>query len=66
MNSQAAGLKVAAVIFAIFALFHVVRLLNQVQVLVGDHQIPMGLSYMALIIAALLSVWMWRLSLRRS
>jgi hypothetical protein len=66
MNSQAAGLKVAAVIFAVFALGHLIRLFNHAQVLVGDHQIPMGLSYVALIVAALLSVWMWRLSLRRS
>jgi len=66
MNSQAAGSKVAAIIFAIFALGYLIRLLNHVQVLVANHQIPMGLSYMGLIIGAPLGVWMWRLSLRRS
>jgi hypothetical protein len=64
MNSQATGLRVAAVIFAIFALFHVVRLFKHAKVLIATHQIPMAASWIALVIAAALSIWMWRLSLR--
>ncbi len=62
MSSQALGLRVASALFALFALGHVVRLAKQMQVVVGSHPIPMWVSVVALIIAALLSIWMWRLS----
>jgi uncharacterized membrane protein YecN with MAPEG domain len=62
MNSQKTGLRVASVIFAIFAIGHLLRLINQAPVTVGTHQIPMGLSWVALIIAAVLCIWLWRLS----
>jgi len=65
MSSQAAGLRVASVIFALFAIGHVVRLVKQAQVTVATHQIPMWVSMVALIIAAILSIWMWRLSSAR-
>ena len=65
MSSQASGLRVASVIFALFAIGHVVRLVKQAQVTVGTYQIPMGASVFALIIAAILSTWMWRLSSAR-
>jgi hypothetical protein len=62
MNSQRTGLRVAAVIFAIFAIGHVVRLFKHAKVMVATHQIPLEVSWVALIIAAVLSIWMWRLS----
>ena len=62
MSSQKTGLRVASVIFGIFAIGHVLRLINQAQVTVGTHSIPMGVSWIALIIAAILCIWMWRLS----
>ena len=65
MNSPAFGLRVASAIFALFAVAHVVRLVEQAQVTVGTHQIPMSLSVVALIIAAILSIWLWRLSSAR-
>ena len=65
MSSQASGMRVASVIFALFAIGHVVRLVKQAQVTVGTHQIPMWVSVVALIIAAILSIWMWRLSSAR-
>lgn len=64
MSSQATGLRVASLIFALFTLGHVVRLVRQAQVTVGATQIPMWVSVVALIIAAALSIWMWRLSSR--
>jgi hypothetical protein len=66
MSSQASGLRVASVIFALFALGHIVRLIRQTQVMVGSHQIPMWLSVVALIVAVFLSIWMWRLSSARA
>src|SRR5207245_9508226 len=62
MSSQASGLRVASVIFALFAIGHAVRLIKQAQVTVASHQIPTWVSVVALIIAATLRIWMWRLS----
>jgi hypothetical protein len=54
------------VIFAIFAIGHAVRLLRHTQVIVGSHMIPMGLSWVALIVGAVLCIWLWRLSSARA
>jgi hypothetical protein len=62
MSSQKTGLRVASIIFAIFAIGHLLRLINHAQVTLGTHTIPMGVSWIALIVAAILSIWMWRLS----
>jgi hypothetical protein len=64
MNSPTIGLRVASVIFGIFAIGHVLRLVNHAQVMVGTHTIPMGVSWIALIIAAILCIWLWRLASR--
>src|SRR6266487_600999 len=66
MNSQTTGLRVASVVFALFALGHVVRLINHARVIVGTHHAPMWVSVVALIIAGGLSIWMWRLASGRS
>jgi hypothetical protein len=62
MNSQQMGLRVASVIFAIVAILHVVRLVRHTAVTFGSHVIPMGLSWVAIIVGAILCIWMWRLS----
>jgi len=62
MNSPKTGLRVASIIFAIFAVGHLLRLIKHAQVIVGTHTIPMGVSWAALIVAAILSIWMWRLA----
>jgi hypothetical protein len=62
MNSQKIGLRVASPLFALFALGHLLRLLNQAQVIVGTHTIPLWISAPLAVIAALLSFWMWKLS----
>ena len=66
MNSQGFGLRVASAIFALLAVAHVVRLVVQAEVTVGAHQIPMSLSVVAVIIAAVLSIWFWLLSSARA
>jgi len=62
MNSQTTGLRVASIVFALFAVGHILRLIKHAQVVVGTHHIPMVVSGVGLIIAAGLSIWMWRLS----
>jgi len=64
MTSQQTGLRVASVVFGIFAIGHIVRLVKQAQVTVGSTEIPMGVSWVALIVAAVLSIWLWRLASR--
>jgi hypothetical protein len=62
MNSQRTGLRVASIIFGIFAIGHLIRLIKQAQVTVGTLTVPMGASWIALIIAAILCIWLWRLA----
>jgi uncharacterized membrane protein YecN with MAPEG domain len=62
MNSPTTGLRVASILFGIFAIAHVLRLIKQAQVTVGSHTIPMGFSWIALIVAAILCIWFWGLS----
>ncbi len=62
MNSPTTGLRVASVLFGIFVIAHLLRLITHTHVTVGTHTIPMGLSWIALIIAAILCIWFWRLS----
>jgi uncharacterized membrane protein YecN with MAPEG domain len=62
MNPQKTGLRVASILFGLFAIGHLVRLIKQIPVQVGSHQIPMTLSWVALIIAAILCIWLWGLS----
>ena len=64
MNSPRTGLRVASLLFVIFGIGHIVRLINQAPVIVGSHHVPMGVSVVALIVAAGLSLWLWRLSAR--
>ena len=66
MNSPRTGLRVASVVFGIFAVAHILRLINHAHVMFGSHEIPMGVSWLALIIAAVLCVWLWQLSSRTS
>jgi hypothetical protein len=62
MSSQQRGLRVAGVIFALFALGHVVRLATKAEVMVGSRQIGLWVSVVALLVGAVLSLWLWRLS----
>jgi hypothetical protein len=62
MNSPTTGLRVASVIFALFTLGHLLRLLKHTPVTIGSHHISMAVSVVGLIIAAGLSIWMWRLA----
>lgn len=49
-------------IFAVFAIAHLLRLITQAKVTVGMLTIPMGASWIALIVGVFLCVWFWRLA----
>jgi len=66
MNSQRTALQVASVIFGLMCLVHVYRLLfAHFTVQIGSHQLPIWGSGVAVVVAAGLSIWMWRLSAAR-
>jgi hypothetical protein len=48
---------IASAIFALMALIHLYRVFAHFQIVVGSHAIPMWVSYVGIIIPALLS-WM--------
>jgi hypothetical protein len=62
MNTQKVGLRVASLLFALFALGHLLRLLKHSQVIVGHHTIPLWFSAPIVVIGALLSLWLWKLA----
>lgn len=46
---------IAAVIFAIIGLLHLYRLFTHFQVILGSHEVLMSLSYVAIIVSAVLA-----------
>ena len=48
---------VTALIFAIVAVIHIVRLTNGWPVQVGSRSIPMSVSWVGLVISAVLAIW---------
>ena len=66
MKSPAVGLRVASVIFAFVCFGHVVRLWARWEVNIGGHQFGNIPSLFVVVVCALLSVWMWSLSNRKT
>jgi hypothetical protein len=48
---------IAAAIFALMAIVHIIRVATNFQITVGSHSIPIWVSYVAIVISAFLS-WM--------
>jgi protein-S-isoprenylcysteine O-methyltransferase Ste14 len=48
---------IAAALFALMALVHVIRVFTHFQIILGSHAIPDWVSYVAIVVAAFLS-WM--------
>lgn len=48
---------VSALIFAAVAIAHLVRILRSWALHIGPHSVPMSLSWIGLVIAALLAIW---------
>ena len=48
---------VSALIFALVAVGHVVRLINRWSVAIGPYNVSMNVSWVALVVAALLAIW---------
>ena len=65
MSSQTTGLRVAAIVFGIFALGHAARLYTHAKVIVAGYQIPIEASWIGLIIGGVLCIWLLTLSSAR-
>jgi hypothetical protein len=66
MRSPIVGLRVASVIFGLVCLAHIYRLWERWEVKIGPFWFGNVTSLIAVVIAALLSVWLWSLSARVS
>ena len=62
MKSQILGLRLAGTVFALVCLGHLLRIITQADVLIAGHQIPIWVNVVGVVIAGVLSLWMWRLS----
>jgi hypothetical protein len=51
---------IAAILFAIAALLHLYRVFTHYQIIGGSHVIPEGVSYVAVVVAAILSYGLFR------
>jgi hypothetical protein len=55
---------VAAVVFGLLALVHVYRIMTRFQVVIGTHDISQSVSWIAVIVAAILSIGLFREAFR--
>jgi uncharacterized membrane protein len=62
MNSQFVGLRAAGVVFALLAIAQLTRLIIRPEVVVAGHLVPLWPSVLAVIVLAVLSIWMWSLA----
>lgn len=62
MNSPALGLRVASVIFGLMGLGHLIRIIVCVGLQVGSCYIGRLWSAVAVIVLAVLCVWLWMLA----
>ena len=66
MNSARMGLRIAALIFGIISWGHLWRVVAHLHVQIGRSQIPSWPSVIAVVVFALLSLWMARLSTKQN
>jgi hypothetical protein len=48
---------VSAIIFAVVAIAHLIRILRRWAVHIGRHSVPMSLSWIGLVVAAVMAIW---------
>ena len=50
----------AAAIFAVMMLAHLYRLVTDFQIIIGSHSVPMLVSWLAIVVTAVLAVMLYR------
>ncbi len=66
MKSQILGLRVASMLFGLIGLGHVLRIVLDIRIVVGDVYLQRRWNAVAAVILAALCVWLWRLSTKGS
>jgi len=56
-NMSNAYAAVSALIFTVVAIMHVLRVINRWTVAIGPYNVPMNVSWAALVVSALLAIW---------
>lgn len=52
------ALAIAAVVFGIMALVHLIRLIIGIEIIAAGYTIPIGASYLGFFLALILTIWM--------
>ncbi len=65
LHSRSLGLRVSTVLFGLFAVGHLGRLLFQPEVRIAGHAMPLWPSVIALLAGAALAVWLGTLAFRK-
>ena len=60
MSTRRPVTLIAAAIFALMMLAHLYRLVTDFQIVLGSHPIPMSVSWIAIVVTALLAVMLYR------
>ena len=59
MTNQVLALNVAALIFLVVGILHLLRVVLKIKVVIGTFVVPLWLSVIAVPISALLAFWMY-------
>jgi len=52
--------KIAAIACGLVALLHIYRLSSEFQIVLGSHEIPLGMSYVAIAAGIIFCIGLWR------
>jgi len=58
MNNQVFALQIAAVVFLVVCLGHVLRLIFRIKVTIGNFVVPLWFSLVGILVSLSLSLWM--------
>ena len=65
INSKILGLRVAGTIFGIVAMFHLLRVVTGVTIVIAGWMLPIWVNVLGFAGSGLLCVWLWLLSVSR-
>jgi hypothetical protein len=64
MNSKDFWLRIAGTIFGIVAMAHLLRIVTEIPVLIGDWSLPVWINWFGLGATGFLCFWLWIISVR--
>ena len=64
MNSNKYALRIAGTIFGIVAFLHLLRIITNTTVLIGNWSMPLWFNWIGLVATGFLCGWLWSISVR--